>query len=85
MISAFGVEHTEVSKGLPSALRGAVKGSSMRSQHQLAAHTYGKDVAHMKSTGFTDERTMAQGVNQKAKLRRIDMRRANTKNKTVLP
>lgn len=80
----FGVDHGEISKGLPSALRGTTKwrDAPMRVQHQLAAHTYGRDAARM---GSLRERTIAQGQNQKASLRRIDIRNANKKKARVLP
>lgn len=85
MISAFGVVH----KGLPRALKNVQfkswQGLSDRSKAHLAANSYGKMQASMKATGFTDERTLDQGRNTKAFVRRVDIRNANKKKKRVLP
>jgi len=54
MIDAFGVEHTDISKGLPSYLRGAVKesdvvgGTNLKLDYmrrRVSAHHLGRDAS----------------------------------------
>lgn len=76
---------TTVGKSLPSALRGSGKAKELYGQHLKAAKTYGSDHSRMISTGLRDDRTLATGMNQKSKARRIGIRNNNSKKLRVLP
>lgn len=75
MESAFGVEHGEISKGLPSALRGAKMGTgigteTIRVNNRIAANQHGRNAAkylsHPTKTGEQiASRDIASGKNQK--------------------
>lgn len=78
MISAFGVEHGEISKGLPSALRGAkspnlamVTGRKLRAVNRVAANSYGKQAAkYMKHNPDLAARSIRSGKDQREYSRR---------------